>query len=181
MKSNRHVASPSLVGRVTPGTPRLPPAGAKFPRRRVPDPLPIKTLIEFPVPTLEFGFNRRKACGLGHPWLKYFSQRRRASAGIVGCRTSSPELSIPDWSLDAGGILLPKAWFPWQAWHGVRDRRRRSRSTSGKWFVIPRNQGLPGGAVPRACKGVTARFRRLWAFPCINRTGDGIIFVSNIE
>jgi hypothetical protein len=43
MKSNRPVASPSLVGRVTPCAPRQPPARAKFPRRRLPDPLPIKT------------------------------------------------------------------------------------------------------------------------------------------
>jgi len=57
MKSKRQVASPSLVGRVTPSAPRLPPAGAKFPRRRLPDPLPIKTLIEFPVPTSKFGLN----------------------------------------------------------------------------------------------------------------------------
>jgi len=57
MKSNRHVASPSLVGRVTPCAPRLPPALAKFPRRRLPDPLPSKTLIEFPAPTSEFGFS----------------------------------------------------------------------------------------------------------------------------
>jgi hypothetical protein len=46
MKSNRPVASPSLVGRVTPCAPRLPPARAKFRRRRLPDPLPIKTLLE---------------------------------------------------------------------------------------------------------------------------------------
>jgi len=58
MKSKSHVAGPSLVGRVTPCTPRLPPAGAKFPRPRLPDPLPIKTLIEFPTPTTEFGFKR---------------------------------------------------------------------------------------------------------------------------
>jgi len=48
---------PSAVGRVTPCAPRLPPARAKFPRRRLPDPLPIKTLLEFPVPTSEFGLN----------------------------------------------------------------------------------------------------------------------------
>jgi hypothetical protein len=54
MKSKSHVAGPSLVGRVTPCAPRLPPARAKFPRRRLPDPPPIKTLIEFPVPTSVF-------------------------------------------------------------------------------------------------------------------------------
>jgi len=47
---------PGAVGRVTPCAPRLQPAGAKFPRRRLPDPQPIKTLLEFPVPTSDFGF-----------------------------------------------------------------------------------------------------------------------------
>jgi len=49
--------APSAVGRVTPCTPRRQPAGAKLPRRRPPDPLPIKTFLEFPVPTWEFGFS----------------------------------------------------------------------------------------------------------------------------
>jgi len=54
----QHIAAnPRVVGRVTPCAPRLPPARAKFPRRRLPDPLPIKTLLEFPVPTSEFGLN----------------------------------------------------------------------------------------------------------------------------
>jgi hypothetical protein len=57
IQRQRHVASPSLVGRVTPCAPRLQPAGAKFPRHRLPDPLPSKTLIEFPVPTSELGFS----------------------------------------------------------------------------------------------------------------------------
>ena len=54
--TQRIVANPWVVGRVTPFAPRLPPARAKFPRRRLPDPLPIKTLLEFPGPTSEFGF-----------------------------------------------------------------------------------------------------------------------------
>jgi len=49
---------PGAVGRVTPCAPRLQRAGAKFPRRRLPDPQPIKTLLEFPVPTSKFGFIR---------------------------------------------------------------------------------------------------------------------------
>ena len=53
----RNVANPWVVGRVTPCAPRLPPAPAKFPQRRLPDPLPIKTLLEFPAPTSEFGLN----------------------------------------------------------------------------------------------------------------------------
>jgi len=57
MKSKSHVTGPSLVGRVTPCAPRLQPAGAKFPRRRLPDPLPSKTLLEFSAPTSEFGFS----------------------------------------------------------------------------------------------------------------------------
>jgi len=55
--TQRIVANPWVVGRVTPFAPRLPPARAKFPRRRLPDPLPIKTWLEFPVPTSEFGLN----------------------------------------------------------------------------------------------------------------------------
>ena len=55
--TQRNVANPWVVGRVTPCAPRLPPARAKFPRRRLPDPLPIKTWLEFPVPTSEFGLN----------------------------------------------------------------------------------------------------------------------------
>ena len=47
--------APSAVGRVTPCAPRLQPAGAKFPSRRLPDPLSIKTFLEFPVRTSEFG------------------------------------------------------------------------------------------------------------------------------
>ena len=54
MKSKSHVAGPSLVGRVTPCAPRLPPAGANFPRRRLPNPLPIRTLSWFP-PTTKSG------------------------------------------------------------------------------------------------------------------------------
>jgi len=53
----RTCRAPSAVGRVTPCAPRLPPAGAKFPRRRLPDPLPIQTLLEFSVPTSFFGLN----------------------------------------------------------------------------------------------------------------------------
>ena len=53
---------PGAVGRVTPCAPRLQPAGAKFPRRRLPDPQPIKTLLEFPVPTSKFGFIRVHSC-----------------------------------------------------------------------------------------------------------------------
>jgi hypothetical protein len=59
MKSQRPVASPALVGHVTPCPPRLQLARAKFPRRHLPDPLPIKTLIEFPAPTSEFGIKSR--------------------------------------------------------------------------------------------------------------------------
>jgi len=55
--TQRIIANPRLVGRVTPCAPRLPPARAKFPRRRLPDPLPIKTWLAFPVPTSEFGLN----------------------------------------------------------------------------------------------------------------------------
>ena len=57
-ETSRPHAIPWAVGRVTPCAPRLPPAGAKFPRRRLPDPQPIKTLLEFPVPTSKFGFIR---------------------------------------------------------------------------------------------------------------------------
>jgi len=53
----RTCRAPSAVGRVTPCAPRLPPAGAKFPWRRLPDPLAIKILLEFPVPTSELGFS----------------------------------------------------------------------------------------------------------------------------
>ena len=53
----RTCRAPSAVGRVTPCAPRLQPAGAKFPRRRLPDPLPIQTLLEFSVPTSFFGLN----------------------------------------------------------------------------------------------------------------------------
>ena len=53
---------PGAVGRVTPCAPRLQPAVAKFPRRRLPDPQPIKTLLEFPVPTSDFGFIRVHPC-----------------------------------------------------------------------------------------------------------------------
>jgi len=53
----RTCRAPSAVGRVTPCAPRLQPAGAKFPRRRLPDPLPIQTLLEFSVPTSFFGSN----------------------------------------------------------------------------------------------------------------------------
>jgi len=49
---------PTTVGRVTPCAPRLPPAGAKFSWRRLPDPRSIKTFLELPVPTSEFGLNR---------------------------------------------------------------------------------------------------------------------------
>ena len=52
---------PGAVGRVTPCTPRLQPAGAKLPRRRPPDPLPVKTFLKFPVPTSEFGLKPRPA------------------------------------------------------------------------------------------------------------------------
>ena len=48
---------PSAVGRVTPCAPRLPPAGAKFPWRRLPDPLSINIFLEFVVPASESGFN----------------------------------------------------------------------------------------------------------------------------
>ena len=47
---------PSTVGRVTPCAPRLQPTGAKFPRRRPPDPLPGNIFLEFALPTSEFGF-----------------------------------------------------------------------------------------------------------------------------
>ena len=53
--------APSAVGRVTPCAPRLQRADAKFPRRRLPDPLPSKAFLEFPVPTSEFGFNPLKS------------------------------------------------------------------------------------------------------------------------
>jgi len=36
---------PKAVGRVTPCAPRRQPAGAKSPRRRLPDPPPMKTLL----------------------------------------------------------------------------------------------------------------------------------------
>ena len=49
---------PGAVGRVTPCAPRLQPAGANFPRRRLPDPLPIKTFLEFPRPN--FGVRVRQ-------------------------------------------------------------------------------------------------------------------------
>ena len=48
---------PMAVGRVTPCAPRLPPAGAKFPWRRLPDPLSINIFLEFVVPASESGFN----------------------------------------------------------------------------------------------------------------------------
>ena len=48
-----------LVGRVTPCAPRLQPTSANFPRRRIPDALPIN-----PVPTSEFGFRQPTLCGL---------------------------------------------------------------------------------------------------------------------
>jgi hypothetical protein len=47
--------APGMVGRVTPCAPRLQPAGAKFPRRRPPDPLSISIFLEFPVPPSGFG------------------------------------------------------------------------------------------------------------------------------
>jgi len=53
----RTCREPSAVGRVTPCAPRLQPAGARFPRRRLPDPLPIKPLLEFSAPTSFFGLN----------------------------------------------------------------------------------------------------------------------------
>jgi hypothetical protein len=56
-ETSRPHAIPWAVGRVTPCAPRLPPAGAKFPRHRLPDLLPSKTLLEFPAPTSEFGFS----------------------------------------------------------------------------------------------------------------------------
>ena len=43
MKSKSPVASPTLVGRVTPCAPRLQPAGASFPWHRPPNPQPIQT------------------------------------------------------------------------------------------------------------------------------------------
>jgi hypothetical protein len=49
--------APSAVGRVTPCAPRLQPAGTKFPGLRLPDPLSIKTLLEWPEPTSEFTIN----------------------------------------------------------------------------------------------------------------------------
>ena len=52
---------PAAVGRVTPCAPGLPPARAKFSRRRLPAPLPIKTWLEFPAPTPEFGSNQQGA------------------------------------------------------------------------------------------------------------------------
>jgi hypothetical protein len=51
--------APSAVGRVTPCAPRLPPAGASFPWRRLLNLLPIKAFLEFPVATSEFGMNPR--------------------------------------------------------------------------------------------------------------------------
>jgi hypothetical protein len=47
-----------LVGRVTPCAPRLQRAVAKYPRRRIPDPLSIKSLLNFPVPTSAFGLKK---------------------------------------------------------------------------------------------------------------------------
>jgi len=55
--SETNCREPMEVGRVTPCAPRLPPAGAKFPWCRLPDPLPIKTLVEFPAQTSEFELN----------------------------------------------------------------------------------------------------------------------------
>jgi hypothetical protein len=54
----RTCRAPGAVGRVTPCAPRLQPAGANFPRRRLPDPLPIKTFLEFPRPN--FGVRVRQ-------------------------------------------------------------------------------------------------------------------------
>ena len=94
MKSKSPVASPSLVGRVTPCAPRLQPARAKFPRRRLPDPLPIKTLLEFPVPLSVcprfiaflscWEARQAKAENPGSPTPKSFSP-----ASAIGIKTAS--------------------------------------------------------------------------------------------
>jgi hypothetical protein len=57
----RTCRAPTAVGRVTPCAPRLPPAGANFPRRRLPNPLPIKTFLPFPIPTSDSGLNKGKS------------------------------------------------------------------------------------------------------------------------
>jgi len=44
----RTCRAPSAVGRVTPCAPRLQPAGANIPRRRFPNPLPVRALSKFP-------------------------------------------------------------------------------------------------------------------------------------
>jgi hypothetical protein len=51
--------------------PKVAPLATNFPRRRLPDPLPIKTLLEFPVPTSEFGLKPLFGTfpGDGSPWF----------------------------------------------------------------------------------------------------------------
>ena len=45
--TQRIAANPWAVGRVTPCAPRLQPMGTNFPRRRLPNPLPITAFLEF--------------------------------------------------------------------------------------------------------------------------------------
>ena len=92
--------APRAAGRVTPCAPRLPPARAKFPWRRLPDLLPIKTLLKPPVATSESG-------------VKLLAITLASFAALASLRAASPASPDPDWQVVPGILarIIPPA-FP---------------------------------------------------------------------
>jgi len=98
-------------GRVTPCAPRLQPAGAKFPWHPLPGPLAIKTFLEFPVRTSEFGLKR--------------PGQRQTNTAAACCRPVFAGQKSRNWSLMAISSLGVAGAWPWPFWAGLRGGATR--------------------------------------------------------